>query len=49
MGDKYSGNMGIDVTNDDINDPEFVMALRSIGWKNENSKEPLSIWRWCKY
>ena len=43
MGDEYDDNMGIDVTDDDINDPEFAAALRSIGWTDENSKEPLSV------
>ena len=43
MGYEYDDNMGVDVTDDDINDPEFVVALRSIGWKIENSKASLFV------
>jgi len=43
MGDEYDDNMGVDVTDDDINDPEFTAALKSIGWTDETSKEPLSV------
>eukprot|EP01018_Ginkgo_biloba_P011752 Gb_13734 [translate_table: standard] len=35
MGDEYDGDIGIGVTDDDINDPEITAALRSVGWTEE--------------
>ncbi|XP_057862321.1 uncharacterized protein LOC131070726 isoform X2 [Cryptomeria japonica] len=43
MAGEFDDNLGIDVTDDDINDPEIAAALRSMGWQEEDSEQPLSV------
>ncbi|KAH9323675.1 hypothetical protein KI387_018314, partial [Taxus chinensis] len=43
MGGEFDDNVGIDVTDDDIRDPEIAAALKSMGWHEEDSEQLSTI------